>query len=300
MSKELMDVVMPLTSAAETAAALAAKLRLDADGAQADPAVAGALARTAALAAPPEALDGLDGTSRNVAVGTVTSFLKQALEMIENPARAGGWVYNDPVVLQSQGNSSARVADLIAWSAPALSGLRDALSQQGARILDIGSGVAALTVAFCRKFPSASAVGLEPWGPAMELGRSNVAAAGLEDRITLRAERVEDITDKAVFDLAWMPALFLSQEALDAAVPRVAMSLRPGGWLVLGRYAAPTDPLAEALAELRTVRGGGTVLTDEEAIELLDRAGLADVHAVPSDWPLPVRFVAGQRAPESA
>jgi precorrin-6B methylase 2 len=298
MSKqELMDVVMPLTSAAETAAALAAKLRLDEGGVEADPAVAEALARTAALTAPPEALQDLDATSRDVVIGTVTSFLKQALELIENPARAGGWVYTDPVVLQSQGKSSARVADLIARVAPALPGLEEALVRQGARILDIGSGVAALTIAFCRTFPFASAVGLEPWEPAMELGRANVAAAGLEDRITLRAERVENIADEAVFDLAWMPALFLSQAVLNAAAPRVAASLRPGGWLILGRYAALTDPLAEALAELRTVRGGGSVLTDEEAIELLDRAGLTNVHALPGDWPLPVRFVAGRRSP---
>jgi hypothetical protein len=42
---------------------------------------------------------------------------------------------------------------------------------------------------------------------------------------------------------------------LEAAAPRVAASLRPGGWLVLGRYAAPADRLAEAIADLRTVRG---------------------------------------------
>lgn len=130
----------------------------------------------------------------------------------------------------------------------------------------------------------------------MDLGRANVTAAGLDDRITLRTDRVEELTDTAAFDLAWMPAPFLPRAVLNAAAPRVAASLRPGGWLVLGRYAAPADPLAEAIADLRTVRGGGTRLTDEEAIDLLERAGLASVRAVPSDWPFPIRFVAGQRA----
>lgn len=293
---DLMEIMMPLATAAETAAALAATLRLEADGAGADPAVALALARVAALAAPSEVVADLDETSRDVAVGTVTSFLRQALELIENPARAGGWTYTDPVVLQAQGRSSARVAELIARVAPTLPGLDEALARPGARILDVGSGVAALTVACCRTFPQVVAVGLEPWEAAMELGRATVTAAGLDDRITLRTDRVQDVTDEDVFDLAWMPALFLSATVLEAATPRVAASLRPGGWLVLGRYAAPEqDPLAGALGDLRTIRGGGTVLTDSDAIDLLDRAGLADVRTVPADWSLPVRFVVGRR-----
>jgi hypothetical protein len=65
---------------------------------------------------------------------------------------------------------------------------------------------------------------------------------------------------------------------------------------VLGRYAAPADPLAEAVTELRTVRGGGTALTDDEAIKILELAGLVKVHAVKSDWTAPIRFVAGRRS----
>ena len=65
---------------------------------------------------------------------------------------------------------------------------------------------------------------------------------------------------------------------------------------MLGRYAAPQQALPEALAELRTVRGGGTPLSDDEAVELLERGGLTDVRAVESDWQAPIRFVAGRRA----
>ncbi len=66
-------------------------------------------------------------------------------------------------------------------------------------------------------------------------------------------------------------------DGAQAAAPRVAASLRPGGWLILGRYASPADPLAEAIGNLRTVRGGGTTLTDNDAIALLARAGLVSV-----------------------
>lgn len=133
--QELMGIVVPLMTAAEAAAALAAKLRLDMEGGGADPAVAEALDRVAALVAPPGVLDDLDETSRRAVVGTVTSFLKQALDLIEDPARPGGWVYTDPVVLQSQGQSSGDIPGLIARAAPSLPGLDEALARDGACIL---------------------------------------------------------------------------------------------------------------------------------------------------------------------
>ena len=198
-------------------------------------------------------------------------------------------------MLQTQGQSSGGIPPLIARVAPTLDGLDHALARAGARVLDIGSGVAALSISCCRVWPAVSVVGLDPWEPAMELAAANIAAAGLGDRITLRAVGIEHMTDTDVFDLAWMPAPFLPRSALESGVPVVARSLRPGGWLVLGRYAAPSEALPEALADLRTVRGGGTPLSDDEAVALLERGGLVMVRSVPSDWSAPIRFVAGRR-----
>jgi SAM-dependent methyltransferase len=294
--EQVMAVTAPLIAGAEAAAAFAARMKLDALGEVGDPQVRAALDRVVSALTVPGLFDDLDEMQRQSIVGTVTAFLKQALELIENPERPGGWVYTDPGVLQTQGQSSGGVPPLIAHVASTLDGLEDALAREGARILDIGSGVAALSISCCRVWPAASVVGLDPWEPAMELAVANVAAAGLEDRITLRAVRIEDMNDTDVFDLAWMPAPFLPRAVLESGVPAVARSLRPGGWLVLGRYAAPPEALAEALADLRTVRGGGTPLSDDEAVSLLERGGLTNARAVPSDWSAPIRFVAGRRA----
>jgi SAM-dependent methyltransferase len=294
--QQVMEVTAPLIAGAEAAAALAARMRLDALGEAGDPEVRAALDQVVSALADPSMVADIDETQRQSAVGTVTSFLKQALELIENPGRAGGWVYTDPVVLEAQGQSSGGVPPLIARVAPILDGLDAALARNGARILDIGAGVAALSISCCRVWPAASVVGVDPWEPAMRLAAVKIAAAGLEDRITMRAIRIEELTDTEGFDLAWMPAPFLPRSALETGVPVVARSLRPGGWLVLGRYAAPDAALPQALAELRTVRGGGTPLSDDEAVTLLEAGGLAKVHAVPSDWSAPIRFVAGQRS----
>ena len=293
--EQMMAVTAPLIAGAEAAAALAARMKLDALGEAGDPDVRPVLDRVVAALTVPGLFDDLDESKRQATVGTVTSFLKQALELIENPGRAPGWVYTDPLVLQTQGQSSGGVPPLIARVAPTLDGLEDALTREDARILDVGSGVAALSISCCRVWPSASVVGLDPWEPARKLGVQNVAAAGLQDRITLRGIGIEDMTDIDAFDLAWVPALFLPRSALENGAPVVARSLRPGGWLVLGRYAAPHEALPQALADLRTVRGGGTVLSDAEALAVLERGGLNNVHAVPSDWSAPIRFVAGQR-----
>ena len=277
--EQMMAVTAPLIASAEAVAALAARIKLDELGEVGDPDVRAALDRVISTLTVPGLFDGFDETERRSMIGLVTSFLKQALELIENPGRSGGWVYTDPVVLQSQGQSSGAV-----------------LAREGARILDIGSGVAALSISCCRVWPQASVVGVDPWKPAMKLGVQNVSEAGLENRITLRAIAIEDITDTDSFDLAWMPAPFLPRAVLESSVPVVARSLRPGGWLVLGRYAAPQGALPEALADLRTVRGGGTPLSEDDAVALLERGGLANVRSVPSEWMAPIRFVAGQRA----
>jgi len=293
--EQMMAVTAPLIAGAEAVAALAARMKLDALGEVGDPDVRAALDDVVSALTVPGLFDGLDETERRSMIGLVTSFLKQALELIENPGRAGGWVYTDPVVLQSQGQSSGAVPPLIASVAPTLDGLTEALAREGARILDIGSGVAALSISCCRVWPAASVVGVDPWEPAMKLAVQNVSEAGLDDRITLRAVAIEDITDRDAFDLAWMPAPFLPKSVLESGVPVIARSLRPGGWLILGRYAAPQEALPEALADLRTVRGGGTPLSEDDAVALLQRGGLTDVRSVPSEWMAPIRFVAGQR-----
>ena len=70
---------------------------------------------------------------------------------------------------------------------------------------------------------------------------------------------------------------------------------RPGGWIVLGRFAPPPDPLAEATATLRTIRGGGFDLDGKRAVELLEQAGCTSVHAAPRMGPAPMELVLGQK-----
>ena len=55
----------------------------------------------------------IDETERRSTVGLVTSFLKQALELIEDPGRAGGWTYTDPGVLQTTNPPAVQFAPVL-------------------------------------------------------------------------------------------------------------------------------------------------------------------------------------------
>jgi SAM-dependent methyltransferase len=174
--------------------------------------------------------------------------------------------------------------------------LLDRLRAAGASFLDIGVGVAALSIAMCRLLPELRVVGVDPWQPALALARENVAAAGLVERIELRELTAEALTDADKYDLAWVPTVFLSDTMLGLATERVHAALHRGGWAIFGLYARLDDPLAAAIADLRTVRHGGELRTPQDVAAMMSRAGFAGVEILfDPQWRLPVAFVVGRR-----
>ena len=81
----------------------------------------------------------------------------------------------------------------------------------------------------------------------------------------------------------------------EPALQRSIQALHDGGWLILGAYAGPEDPLAGTLAALRTVRSGGRVLGADESVEMLTATGFDDVARIERTWPAPVDFVVGRK-----
>jgi SAM-dependent methyltransferase len=283
---ELLALTQRLLTQAESLAALVARLELDAAGERGDPEVAAQLDRVIRVIGAAELCASLDERERMTVIGHATTMLRQAMELIEDPLRPGGWFYTDPQIIQGQGASSTVVAQLIAGAG---------IGAPDARILDIGTGVGALAVAFCRAFPNSTVVGIDPWELSLELARQNVAAAGLGSRITLRRTRIEAFTDGDGFDLVWMPVIFLSRAVLEDAVQRAVDAMRPGAEIVLGRYTGSDDPLVGALGDLRTIRSGGTLLGPADTRRLLEEAGLVDVREVERTWPAPLGLTTGRR-----
>ncbi|MFL5933718.1 MAG: SAM-dependent methyltransferase [Gaiellaceae bacterium] len=285
--QELMGLTSRLLVDAQALAAITARLRLDDLGVEGDPAVRAQLDRVVEVVGAREDVEALNEGERPIVLSIARSYLTQALDLIEHPEDAGAWSNSDPVLLRAQGSASAAVAGLFAAAG---------LGSDGVRILDVGTGVGGLAIAFCKTFPGATVVGVDPWEPALAIARENVAAAGLEPRIALVSARIEELDDPDGFDLTWLPSFFIPEHVFAAAVERIFALTRPGGTLVVGtRRTYEDDPLAAAVDDLFTVRSGGSALAPQDAVARLEAAGFESPHEVEGSWHAPLGLVAGRR-----
>jgi methylase of polypeptide subunit release factors len=149
-------------------------------------------------------------------------------------------------------------------------------------MLDAGTGVGALAVAFAQVFPQLHVLGIDVLDQPLELARQNIAASDVAARVTVRQQDIADFTDDTGFDLAYLPAPFIPRPALQAGLARVAAALHPGGWVFVARGKFGGTPAEDALTRLKTLVYGGTPLDEAEASELLRGAGLTSVRTVPT------------------
>lgn len=285
--EDVMTVVGRWLTATEALAAVGAELSLKQAAQPGHPAVVGALQAVSAVAGL-AGIDELTSSQRQLVTGLIRMGLHQASDLLDDPGRPPGWTFTDPAILQGWGRGSAVVPGALAAAIPELADVRS--------FLDVGSGIGLLAVAAAGVWPRATVVGIDVWGPSLEAAAANVQAAGLGDRITLRDQDVATLDDKDAYDCAWFPTFFVTEPVLEAAMPRLHRALRPGGWLVLGRVAAPPDPLAQAVSALRTIRGGGADFDAKRLAAALESAGCTAVRVVPRQSPVPMEYVIGQRA----
>jgi len=240
----------------------------------------------------PGILNGLDQNQERAALALIQTSFRQANDLLENPARGPGWTYEDPVVLESQGQLSRQIVRAIRKIAADRPELDLAFRRSGA-FLDIGTGVGWLAIEAARTWPALRIVGIDLWEPALSFARKNIVANGVNDRVELRLQSVDQLDDDAVFTLAWFPGPFMSRETAGTALRCVHRALVPGGWVVFGMYATAAGELGEALNHLRAVRCGGHHWTTDEAIDQLGSLGFERIETVsPSPALL---FVLGKR-----
>ncbi|MBV8815233.1 MAG: class I SAM-dependent methyltransferase [Verrucomicrobia bacterium] len=281
-----------LNSSLETLAAIGAELRLRQDEHTGDAGVR-SLLQNVVHKIDPTILDEINPSQAQSALGLIRSSFRQAMDLLEKPERAPGWVYEDPVVLDSQGQASRLMVRGIETAAGQRADLAAKLQQPG-MFLDAGAGAGWLTIEAAQSWPALNVVAVDPWPPALDLARKNLAQSSVAARVEFRLQRIEELTDEAVFALAWLPAPFIGEEAMAAALERVYQALRPGGWLIVGLYPPTPDELGQILTKLRIVRSGGHPWTATEIGERLRTLGFESIETF-SPMP-PVLFVLGQRA----
>ncbi len=283
--EDVMGAVARMTVAMEAIAAIGADLTIRTGGAGANPEIAAALGAVTAAAGVD--LESLAPPQQQMIANIIRLNFAQAADLLREPSRAPGWSYTDPTILEGIGRASGMIPTLLAAN-PELADLTS--------FLDVGVGVGWLAIAAASTWPQCSVVGIDIYDTALARARANVHEAGLADRITLRKQDVATLDDVVTFDGAWLPTFFISEDILGKAVRNVVQSLRPGGAIVLGLFDGPPEPLLQATTNLRTIRGGGTVVDVASATDLLARAGCTGIRPLDRTIPVPMAFVAGKRA----
>ena len=134
--------------------------------------------------------------------------------------------------------------------------------------LDVGTGAGGIAMQLCRQFPELRAVGIDVSPTALDVARIDIASAGLTDRIEIRAQSVDTLSDVTAFDLVWVPQPFIPRATLVAALPRLFRATRAGGCLVM--------PLAME-GDLANLMSGGGTLAVEDALKLVAEVGFREV-----------------------
>ncbi|MGH3530185.1 MAG: SAM-dependent methyltransferase, partial [Pseudonocardiaceae bacterium] len=240
------------------------------------------------------------GRAKKLLAADLRSTRLQTADLVERATHGtialDGWSYPDPKLLEAQGLHSAQM--VVPWVEllfPHLEGLPERLREPTARFLDVGSGVGRLSIEICRRFPNLRVVGIEPFEIPFTLARRNVAEAGLGDRIELRPERVQDLTDERCYDLAWVPVLFMAADVAARGLHRVRTALRPGGWALLGSLAVEGAEIQPAVLRLVSLLYGSGRLLPEHAAAILTAAGFENVLALPAMPGVAGRTIVGRR-----
>ncbi len=238
----------------------------------------------------------LEGTSKE-ALGALLAEIRIAFlngtKRLHSSTIQPGWTHSEEAILRSYGQNSAGIAPMFKrMLIPKLEGLDERLQSADASFLDIGVGVAELSIAIAHQWPNLRVVGIDPWEPALKIARENVARAGLGDRIELRRQTAEDLVDNEIFDLVWFPALFIHADKIATALQHVQRSLRPGGWVISGTINKAGEPLEDALADLRTTYLRGEPLSTSELEGQMKESSFDPVQVIPSPpWSASVLIV---------
>jgi len=223
-----------------------------------------------------------------------------AAKLLSGKPGQRGWAHAETEILQAFGDVSAGFpAFLRSAIAPRLDGLLARLEAPEASFLDVGVGVAALSVEMARQWPSLHVVGIDPWPASLMIARENVRKAGFTTRIALREQAGENLSDIDEFDLAWVAGAFIPEPEISKVIERVRRALRPGGWLLLAMASPGDDPLAAALARFRAALWGGSLLSASgDAEDVLTRSGLVAVRMLPGLPHSPIAIAVGRKSLE--
>ncbi|MGH2843589.1 MAG: SAM-dependent methyltransferase [Solirubrobacteraceae bacterium] len=193
--------------------------------------------------------------------------------------RALGWASEDPETVLAFGRMTGRGGDLIADELlPQLPAIENAFRVGSAAFLDVGVGIAAISIRLVERYPGTRAVGLEVLPHVLEVAQAEVSRSGLSGSIELRLQSVADLLDEDRYDLAWVPQQFIPRAAFLYGIHNVFRALKPGGALLVPvALHAQAPEFARARLIHAAYLAGGSTVTPSELADLLHATGFKDL-----------------------
>jgi cyclopropane fatty-acyl-phospholipid synthase-like methyltransferase len=159
------------------------------------------------------------------------------------------------------------------------------------RLLDVGGGSAAYSIAFAQANPELAAEVFD-LPTVLPLAEENIAAAGLAGRVRVRAGDLRHDEFGEGYDLVLLSAMchMLAPAEIQDLLARVARALGPGGRVVIQDHIMEpekTAPRAGALFAINMLVGtpGGSTYSEVEYATWLAQAGFTEVRRVPLAGP---------------
>jgi len=193
------------------------------------------------------------------------------------PFQGRGDHFNQAIAESTQGLQVVTAKKIL----PGLAGLADRLAAGGA-LLEVGCGTGNFLLQAAKAFPNARLAGVDIDDESLALAREKVRKAGLEGRVTVHKEKVDDATGG--FDAVVMIEVLheIAPGIRPAVVAGAARALKAGGWMVIidETYPSTLDearrpefrfPLQTGFEELLW---GNVIPTREEQESLLRASGL--------------------------
>jgi SAM-dependent methyltransferase len=234
----------------------------------------------------PNLLDGLSKDELEALHGFVRASLLQMLHLIELTANsAEGWNYTDEGLLQAQGRASRLVTRLITDYAHTEQALGQMLEDDG-DFLDVGSGVGWISLSMAMQWPKLRSTGIDILGPALALAQQNLTETEMSGRVSFRNQNVIELSEQDIFNITFIPLIFIPETIFAEALAAVRRSLKSDGWLFAAAYRIPEDPRQAALNDLKTTLSGGRVWQVPELIQVLESAGFTQMKDIGEGSPL--------------
>jgi predicted O-methyltransferase YrrM len=243
-------------------------------------------------------LDDVGPQEATIMRGLVRAMYLLDAKMLFPETRAIGWRSPEPQILQSVGEfARVHAVTVTREVVPACEGLAERFRSKGAAILDVGVGVGMTAIAMAQMWPEMKIVGIDVWQPSLRLARENIDQAGLADRIEVREQGVENLTDESAYDYVYFANTFIPEQFARAGLERSLKALRPGGWIAIGAVNESAPPPASALFRLRETQWGGPVWSTAECEKVLRDCGFVEVKTPPVAPGALVSWTAGRRKP---